>query len=184
VGIVARFEAVKRDKLSERYSHVSREVDKRTMIRPKRPLGLAIVGILLAGCAQPQAPVQPVPPGPSPAEIADYAAAQAQNRRGHAIGNNDDIAQALYSFRQISAQILARQDPKLFDAYDLCQSYRVAGPRGGLRIPSHFEPQFVRPCDRIEWRYGEETAAIRSDLEARIAAADRATMAQAAAGHP
>jgi hypothetical protein len=154
------------------------------MIRPKRPLGLAIVGILLAGCAQPQAPVQPVPPGPSPAEIADYAAAQAQNRRGQAIGNNDDIAQALYSFRQISAEILARQDPKLFDAYDLCQSYRVSGAQGGLGIPSHFEPQFVRPCNQIEWRYGEDTAVIRGDLESRIAAADRATMAEAGTAHP
>ncbi len=175
---------MERDKLSERCSHVSGEVDNRTMIRPKRPPALAVVGILLAGCAQPQVPVQPLPPGPSPAEIADYAATQAQNRRGQATGNDDDIAQALYSSRQISAEILARQDPRLLDAYSLCESYRVAGPRTRLGIPSHFEPQFVRPCDRIAWRYDEETAAIRSDLEARIAAADRATMAQAATGHP
>jgi hypothetical protein len=153
------------------------------MIRSKKPAALAVVGVL-AACAQPQVPVEPIPPGPSPAEIADYAAAQAQNRRGQATGNDDDIAQTLYSSRQISAEILARQDPRLFDAYSLCESYRVAGPRGRLGMPSHFEPQFVRPCDRIAWRYDEETAAIRSDLEARIAAADRATIAQAGTGRP
>jgi hypothetical protein len=153
------------------------------MIRLRPPV-LAAVGILLAGCAQPQAPVQPLPPGPSPAEIADYAAAQAQNRRGQATGNDDDVVQALDASRQISAEILARQDPRLFDAYSLCESYRVAGPGGPVGVPSHFEPQFVRPCDRIEWRYDDATAAIRGDLEARIAAADRATMAQAGTGHP
>jgi hypothetical protein len=154
------------------------------MTRSKKPAALASLGVLLVACAQPQAPVQPVPPGPSPAEIADYAAAQAQNRRGQATGNDDDVVQALETSRQISAEILARQDPSLFDAYNLCESYRVAGPRGRLGMPSHFEPQFVRPCDRIEWRYDDATAAIHSDLEARIAVADRATMAQAATGHP
>jgi hypothetical protein len=154
------------------------------MIRPKRPLALATVGLLLAACAQPQAPVQPLPPGPSPAEIADYAAAQAQNRRGQATGNADDVAQALDTSRQISAEILARQDPRLFDAYGLCENYRVSGLREPVGTPSHFEPQFVRPCDRIEWRYDDATAAIRSDLGARIAAADRATVAQVGTGHP
>ena len=154
------------------------------MIRPKRPLALATVGLLLAACAQPQAPVQPLSPGPSPAEIADYAAAQAQNRHGQATGNADDVAQALDTSRQISAEILARQDPRLFDAYRLCERYRIAGPRESLGMPSHFEPQFVRPCDRIAWRYDDATAAIRSDLEARIAAADRATVAQVGTGHP
>jgi hypothetical protein len=153
------------------------------MIRSKKPAALAVVGVL-AACAQPQVPVVPIPPGPSPAEIADYAAAQAQNRRGQATGNADDIALTLYSSRQISAEILARQDPRLFDTYSLCESYRVAGPRGRLGMASNFEPQFVRLCDRIAWRYDEETAAIRSDLEAKIAAADRATIAQADAGHP
>lgn len=154
------------------------------MIRLKRPPGLAVVGIVLAGCAQSQVPVQPVPPGPSPAEIADYAAAQAQNRRGQVTGNNDDVVEALDTSSQISAEILARQDPSLFDAYNLCERYRVAGPRGRLGMPSHFEPQFLRPCDRIEWRYDNAIAAIRSDLAARIAAADRATVATGGDGHP
>ena len=154
------------------------------MIRPKRPPALATVGLLLAACAQSQAPIQPLPPGPSPAEIADYAAAQAQNRRGQASGNADDVAQALDTSRQISAEILARQDPRLFDAYSLCESYRIGGPREPLGMPSHFEPQVVRPCDRIEQRFDDATVAIRNDLEARIAAADRATVAQAATGHP
>jgi hypothetical protein len=181
--LLISFATVEPDKLSEWCSHVSGELEAETMIRSKKPAALAVVGVL-AACAQPQVPVVPIPPGPSPAEIADYAAAQAQNRRGQATGNDDDIAQTLYSSRQISAEILARQDPRLFDANSLCESYRVAGPRERLGMPSHFEPQFVPLCDRIGWRYDEETAAIRSDLEAKIAAADRATIAQADAGHP
>jgi hypothetical protein len=154
------------------------------MIRSKRPPALAALGVLLAGCAQPQIPIQPIPPGPSPAEIADYAAAQAQNRRGQATGNDDDIVQALDTSRQISAAILARQDPSLFDAHSLCESYRTAVPRDPGGPPSAFAPRIARPCDRIEWRYNYATAAIRGDLEARIAAADRATIAQAGSGHP
>jgi hypothetical protein len=69
------------------------------MIRLKRLPALAAVGVLLTGCAQPEIPVQPIPPGPSPAEIADYAAAQAQNRRGQATGNADDVVQTLVSER-------------------------------------------------------------------------------------
>jgi hypothetical protein len=181
--LLASFATVEPDKLSEGYSHVSGEPEAGTMIRSKKAAPLAIVGVL-AACAQPQVAVEPIPPGPSPAEIADYAAAQAQNRRGQATGNDDDIAQTLYSSRQISATILARQDPRLFDAYSLCESYRVAGPRGRLGMPSDLEPQFVRSCDRIAGRYDQETAAIRGDLEARIAAADRATIRQAGTGHP
>jgi hypothetical protein len=154
------------------------------MIRLKSPSALAAVGILLAGCAQPEVPAQPMPPGPSPAEIADYAAAQARNRRGQATGNEDDVVQALDTSRQISAEILARHDPRLFDANSLCESYRIARPQEPLGTSSDFIPQFVPTCDRIEWRYGDATAAIRSDLEARIAAADRATVAQVGTGHP
>ena len=154
------------------------------MITLKSPPALAAVGILLAGCAQPEVPAQPLLPGPSPAEIADYAAAQAQNRRGQATGNKDDVVQAIDTSRQISAEILARQDPRLFDANSLCESYRIARPREPLGMSSDFTPQFVRPCNRIEWRYDDATAAIRSDLEARIAAADRATIAQVGTGHP
>jgi hypothetical protein len=39
-------------------------------------------------------------------------------------------------------------------------------------------------CQNIEWRYNEATNAIRRDLEARIVAADFATIAQAGAAHP
>ena len=42
-----------------------------------------------------------------------------------------------------------------------------------------FEQQFVQDCRRIDGRYNQETIAIRQDLEAKIAAADRATVAQA-----
>ena len=39
--------------------------------------------------------------------------------------------------------------------------------------------EFVQDCERIDWRYDQATIAIRRDLEAKIAAADRATVAQA-----
>jgi hypothetical protein len=38
--------------------------------------------------------------------------------------------------------------------------------------------------DHIEWRYDDATAAIRRDVEARIAASGRANVAQAETGHP
>jgi hypothetical protein len=39
-------------------------------------------------------------------------------------------------------------------------------------------------CQNIEWRYNEGTGAIRRDVQARITAADFATIAQAGAAHP
>jgi len=139
---------------------------------------------LLAACAQPATPVQPLPPGPTPEEVADYARAQAQYRSGQASGNGDLVMQAANTFSSISQEILSRQDSWLFDARSVCQRYRVAGPQGPRDPRSGFEPQFVRDCEHIEWRYDQATIAIRRDLEMRIAAADLAIIAQARAGHP
>jgi hypothetical protein len=50
---------------------------------------VAAAGALLAGCAQPPPPVQALPPGPTPAEVIDYATAQAQYRAAKASGNGD-----------------------------------------------------------------------------------------------
>ena len=49
---------------------------------------------LFAGCAQPPPPVQALPPGPTPAEVIDYATAQAQYRAGKASGNSDVVMHA------------------------------------------------------------------------------------------
>ena len=40
-------------------------------------LTAAAASVLLAACAQAPAPVQPLPPGPTPDEVADYARAPA-----------------------------------------------------------------------------------------------------------
>jgi hypothetical protein len=57
----------------------------------------------------------------------------------------------------------------------------VAGPAAtGRSVSTPTEPQ----CQNIERRYNEATNAIRQDLEARIATADFATIAQAGAAHP
>jgi len=58
---------------------------------------------------------------------------------------------------------------------------RGTGQRG---MQPAFEPQFVRACEDVEWRYNEAAMAIGRDLEARTAAADLATITQAGAGHP
>jgi hypothetical protein len=139
---------------------------------------------LLAACAPYQAPVpavQAIPPGPTPDEVADYATAQMQYRFGVATGNGDAVAKANETFRQIAREIFSRQDPKLFEAEVICERYRVAGPAATARSMSTLtEPQ----CQNIGWRYNEATNAIRRDLEARIATADTATIAQAGAVHP
>ena len=88
--------------------------------------------------------------------------------------------QATNTFSLIAREILSRQDPRLFDAQLVCEKYRVAGSRDGSGLRSTFEPQFVQDCPRIDGRYNRETIAIRRDLEAKIAAADRATIAEAA----
>ena len=138
----------------------------------------AVCGLLVA-CAQPSKPVQPLGLGPTPDEVADYALAQAQYRAALASGNDDVVMHATNTFSAIAREILSRQDPRLFDAQVLCERYRVPGPddRGGLR--STYEPQLLQDCRRIDGRYNQETAAIRRDLEARIASADRATVAEA-----
>ena len=148
-----------------------------------RPAVVAACG-LLAACASYTAPVQAVqanPPGPTPDEVANYATAQMQHRFGLATGNGDAVAMANETFRQIAREIFSRQDPKLFEAEVLCERYRVAGPTATPRsVSTPTEPQ----CQNIEWRYNEATNAIRQDLEARIATADSATIAQAGAAHP
>jgi hypothetical protein len=149
----------------------------RTIARP----AVAAACILLAACAYPAPVVQAIPPGPTPDEVADYATAQMQHRFGLATGNGDAVAEANETFRQIPREISSRQDPKLFEAEVVCERYRVAGPAAtGRSVSTPIEQQ----CQNIEWRYNEATNAIRQDLEARIAAADFATMAQAGAAHP
>jgi hypothetical protein len=139
---------------------------------------------LLAACAQPATPVRALPPGATPEEVVDFARAQAQYRSAQASGNDDLVMQAANTLSGISQEILSRQDPRLFDARAVCQRYRVAGPRDPRDARSTFEPQFVRDCEHIEWRYNQATIAIRRDLEMRIAAADLAIIAQARAGQP
>ncbi len=86
---------------------------------PFRTIGRPVVAAacaLLAACAPSPAPVQAIPPGPTPVEVADYATAQMQYRSGLATGNGDAVAEANETFRQISREIFSRQDPKLFEA--------------------------------------------------------------------
>ena len=139
---------------------------------------------LLAGCAQPPPPVQPLPPGPTPAEVIDYSIAQAQYRTAKASGNGDAVTHAENTFWGISQEILSRQDPGLVDAWEVCERYRVVAPHNRRDVRSTFEPQFVRDCENIDRRYDAATSAIRRDLEARIAGADLATIAQAGTGQP
>jgi hypothetical protein len=116
--------------------------------------------------------------------VADYARAQAQFRTAQASGDGDAVMQATNTFSLIAGEVLSRQDPTLFDARVVCERYRVAGPQNQRDMRPTYEPQFVRDCERIDWRYNQATVAIRRDLEARIAASDRATIAQAGAQHP
>ena len=142
-------------------------------------LAAAAASVLLVACAQPSAPVQPLPPGPTPDEVADYARAQVQYRSALASGNGDSVMQATNTFSLIASEILFRQDPRLFDAQLVCEKYRVAGPRDRRDLRWSYEPQFVQDCQRINGRYNQETIIIRRDLESKIAAADRATIAEA-----
>jgi hypothetical protein len=145
---------------------------------------VAATGALLTACAQPPPPVQALPPGPTPAEVIDYATAQAQYRAAKASGNGDVVTHAEDTFWSISQEILSRQDPGLVDAWEVCERYRVAASHDQRDVRSTFEPQFVRDCENIDRRYGAATSAIRRDLEAKIAGADRATVAQAESGRP
>jgi hypothetical protein len=147
-------------------------------------LNFAAAGALLAACAQPPPPVQALPPGATPAEVIDYAIAQAQYRAGKASGNNDVVTHAENTFWSISQEILSRQDPMLVDAWEVCERYRLAAPYNQRDVRSTFEPQFLRDCENIDRHYDAATSAIRRDLEARIAAADLATVAEAESGRP
>jgi hypothetical protein len=57
----------------------------KTMIRSI--LFVSMCCALLTACAQPPPPVQALPPGPTPAEVTDYATAQAQYRAAQTSGN-------------------------------------------------------------------------------------------------
>jgi hypothetical protein len=157
---------------------------KTVLIKSIARPAVAAACALLAACASYQAPVpavQAIPPGPTPDEVADYATAQMQYRFGLATGNGDTVAKANETFRQVAREIFSRQDPKLFEAEVICERYRIAGPAATARgVPA----LTGRECQNIEWRYNEATNAIRRDLDARIATADTATIAQAGAAHP
>jgi len=157
---------------------------KTVLVRTIAHTAVAAVCALLAACTSYSAPVpavQTIPPGPTPEEVANYATAQMQYRSGLATGNGDVVAKANETFRQIPREVFSRQDPKLFEAEILCERYSVARPAAADRsVPTLIEPR----CQSIEWRYNEATNAIRRDLEARIADADFATIAQAGAAHP
>ena len=146
-------------------------------------LFVGAAGALLAACAPPPSPV-PLPPGPTGAEVTDYAIAQAQYRAAEVTVNGDVLTQAENTFRSIPQEILSRQDPRLFDAWAVCESYPVTGSHDPRNVQSTFEPEFARDCHDIGQRYRIATGVIRRDLEAKIAAADRATAAQAEPGRP
>jgi hypothetical protein len=131
---------------------------------------------LLAACEPYPMPEQAIPFGPTADELADYATAQMRYRAALATGNADAVAISSETFRQIPREIFSRQDPKLFDAELVCERYQVAD----RSTPPNFEPQ----CQSVGWRYNEATTAIRRDLDARVAAANSATIAQASAAHP
>jgi hypothetical protein len=155
------------------------------MKKTVRPILFATAaGALLAACAQPPPPVQALPPGPTPAEVIDYAIARAQYRAAKASGDADVVAHAENTFWGISQEILSRQDPGLVAAWEVCERYRVPAPHNQRDVRSTFEPQFVRDCENIDRRYDAATSAIRRDLEARVAAEDLATVAQAGIGRP
>jgi hypothetical protein len=145
---------------------------------------IAAACVLLLACAPPPTPVRALPPGATPEEVADYARALAQYRWARASGNDDVATQAVDTWSSISEEIFSRQDPALFEARMVCERYRVAGLQNSPDVRSSFAPQFVRDCQHIDWRYNQATSAIRRDLEARIAAADLATVAQAGTGRP
>lgn len=153
------------------------------LIRTISCFAVAAAFALLAACTPTPPPAQagqPVPPGPTSDEVANYATAEMQYRRGMVTGNDDMVAGASETFQQIPREIFSRQAPRLFEAEVACERYRVAEPDAtGRSIPTAFEPQ----CHDIGWRYDGATNAIGQDLRARIAAADFATIAQAGPTH-
>jgi hypothetical protein len=145
---------------------------------------IAAACVLLAACASPPTPVRALPPGATSEEVGDYARALAQYRWARASGNDDVVGQAVATWSSIAEEILSREDPALLEARRVCERYRVAGPRDPRDVRSTFAPQLVRDCQHIDRQYNEATSAIRRELEARIAAADLAIVAQARAGRP
>ncbi len=146
---------------------------KTVLIRTIGSLAVAGAIALLTACEPYPWPEQAIPPGPSPNEVADYATAQIHFRQGLATGDGDAVASANEAFRQIPRAILFRENPKLVDAKLVCERNRIAGA-------TTMAAPFGLQCRNIEWRYNEATTAIRHDLEARITAADYATIRQAA----
>jgi hypothetical protein len=144
-----------------------------------RTIGLAAAGAVVAACASNPPPIQALAPGPTPEEVSEYARAQTHYGLGLATGNGDEVAEAQGTFRQIPREIFSRQDPRVFEAELVCEQHPAAGPAADS-MPTRFEPQ----CRNIEQRYDAATNAIRRDLEARIAAADLAIIAQAGAVRP
>jgi hypothetical protein len=147
-------------------------------------LSTAAAGVMLTACAQPPTPPHALPPGPTPQEAADFARAQERYRSALISGNDDVVMQATYTFSAISGEILSRQDPRLFDAQVVCEGYRVAGSRDRPDKRMRYELRFVQDCESIQWRYNQATMAIRRELEASIATADAAILAQAEVGRP
>lgn len=157
---------------------------KIVLIRTMACFAVAAAFAPLAACTPNSPPVQaaqPIPPGPTSDELANYAEAEMQYRLGMVTGNDDAVTRASETFRQIPREIFSRQAPPLFEAELVCERYRVAGPDAtGRNIPAAFEAQ----CHYIGGRYNEATNAIRQDLRARIAASDFATIAQAGSVRP
>jgi hypothetical protein len=115
------------------------------------PLAVAATCALLAACEPDLPPVQagpPIPPGPTPGEVAELATAQMRYRQGLATGDGNAVATANETFRQIPREIFSRQNPTLFDAKLVCERNQVAGPTATV-VASPFGPQ----CRNIEWRY-------------------------------
>jgi hypothetical protein len=102
-------------------------------------------------------------------------------RAGKASGDADEAIAAADTLLQIPREILSRKDPRLFDAVVVCERYRLARPGGA---PPTADPQLARACQPIDRRYAAETAAIRANLQARVAGDDLATVAQSAPARP
>jgi hypothetical protein len=155
--------------------------------RPYPALAVA-VAISLAACASPP-PERPLPPGPTAAELSDFATAEMHRRVGAATGNADEVIAADDTLMLIPRELLSRQNPPLFAAKLVCERYQTpaAVPRGGPPVasaPFSLAPQVAFACRDVDWRYQAEIAAIRSNLAAKVEAADRATLALAAPTRP
>jgi hypothetical protein len=146
------------------------------------------VAVSLAACASPP-PEQPLPSGPTAAELSDFATAEMHRRVGAASGNADEMIAADDTLMLIPREILSRQNPPLFAAKLVCERYQTpAGvPRGGPPVapaPISLAPQMAPACRDVDWRYQTQAAAIRSNLAAKVEATDRARLALAAPARP